>query len=116
MKTTMKTLAVIAMVAMSTFTFAKGNGGKSEKEVSPELDVRIVAVDESNVAVTFAKLEGEEVKVKIYDAFGALVHKEKETEGTAFLKKFNMSALPSGEYTYMVANDLYSVKKVITKD
>ncbi|UXP33136.1 T9SS type A sorting domain-containing protein [Reichenbachiella agarivorans] len=116
MKTTFKTIAIAVMVAMSTLSFAGKNGEKAEKAVSAELAVRIVAVDEASVAVIFAKLEGEEVKVKIYDAYGALVHTEKETEGTSFTKKFDISALPAGDYTYMVANDLYSVKKVIAKN
>lgn len=118
MKTTFKTLAIAGLVAMSSLAFAEGKGGKEEKEtkVSAELNVRITELNEEAIAVTFAKLEGEEVMVKIYDAYGVLMHTEKETEGTAFLKKFDISALPAGAYTYMVANDMYAVKKVITKE
>lgn len=116
MKTTIKTLAIAGLVAMSTLTFAEGKEGKEEAKVSPELKVRITELDENNIAVMFAKLDGEEVKVKIYDAYGALMHTEKKTEGTEFLKKFDISALPTGEYTYMVANDMYAVKKIITKE
>ncbi|WP_147407491.1 hypothetical protein [Reichenbachiella sp. MSK19-1] len=118
MKTTIKTIAIAGLVAMSTLSFAGNKGEKSEKEVkvSPELDVRIVELNESSVAVTFAKLEGESVKVKIFDAYGVLMHTEKQSEGKAFLKRFDVSALPAGDYTYMVANEMYAVKKVITKD
>ncbi|MGL1886877.1 MAG: T9SS type A sorting domain-containing protein [Reichenbachiella sp.] len=115
MKTmTIKTFALsLVVVLMSTVAFADE---KSEKEVSPELDVQITKSADSKVVIKFTKLEGEVVKVKIYDAYGTLVFSDKEAEGSKYSKRFDLSAFPAGNYTYKVSNELYSVSKVVAKN
>ncbi|RJE72848.1 T9SS type A sorting domain-containing protein [Reichenbachiella sp. MSK19-1] len=110
MKTTIKTIALTLMVACSSLAFA---GEKAEKVVSPELKVQIKATADSKVIVIFDKLEGEEVKVRIYDNYGALIYSDKKVEGAKYAKAFDLSAYPAGNYAYTVSNDVYSVKKTI---
>lgn len=111
MKTTIKTIALsLLVVAMSNLAFASE---KSEKAISPELDVHISPLADAKVAVIFQKLEGEVVKVKIYDAEGALIYTDRKVKGTSYGKKFSLEQYPAGKYTYKVSNNLYSVSKVI---
>ncbi|MBU2912408.1 MULTISPECIES: T9SS type A sorting domain-containing protein [Reichenbachiella] len=113
MKTTIKTIALTLMVACSSLAFAGEKAEKSEKVVSPELKVQIKATADSKVIVIFDKLEGEEVKVRIYDNYGALIYSDKKVEGAKYAKAFDLSAYPAGNYAYTVSNDVYSVKKTI---
>lgn len=110
MKTTIKIIALALLVAVSTSTFA---ADKAEKIVSAELNVQIRSAADSKVVVRFDKLEGEEVSVKIYDAYGALIYSDKDVEGTSYAKAFDLSKYPAGKYAYVVANDVYSVKKIV---
>lgn len=118
MKIQIKTIALslilsIIIVGFSSLAFASE---KAEKVVSPELDVRITPLADTQVAVIFHKLEGEVVKVKIYDNDGSLIYIDKEGKGTSYTKKFNLEQYPAGKYTYKVSNDVYSVTKVIELD
>ncbi|UXP30923.1 T9SS type A sorting domain-containing protein [Reichenbachiella agarivorans] len=112
MKTTLKTIALSLMIAMSTLAVA---GEKTEKMISPELKVQISPLAGSKVAVTFNKLEGELVKVKIYDAYGALIYADKDVNSSKYAKAFDLSAYPAGKYSYSVSNDVYSVTKTVEK-
>lgn len=111
MKMTIKTIALsLLVVTMSNFAFA---GEKSGKIVSPELQVQITPLVGTQVAVTFNKLEGEVVKVKIYDTEGSLIYTDKKIDGTSYNKKFNLKEYPAGRYSYKVSNEVYSVTKVV---
>ncbi|PIB35050.1 hypothetical protein BFP72_06395 [Reichenbachiella sp. 5M10] len=110
MKTTIKTIALSLFVAMSTLAFA---GEKADKVVSSELNVQILAMADAKVAVKFNKLEGEVVKVKIYDAYGALIYSDKDVANTTYAKSFDLSAFPAGQYSYSVSNGVYSVTKTM---
>ena len=110
MKTTLRTIALSLLVAFSTSAFA---GEKAEKVVSPELNVQIKATADSKVVVMFNKLEGELVKVKIFDAYGALIYTDKDVASSKYAKAFDLSAFPAGKYSYSVSNDVYSVSKVV---
>ncbi|PIB35711.1 hypothetical protein BFP72_10055 [Reichenbachiella sp. 5M10] len=110
MKQTVKTIALTLFVAMSSLAYA---GEKSEKALSPELKVQIQAMADSRVAVKFSKLEGEVVKVKIYDAYGSLIYSDKDVANTKYAKSFNLSAYPAGKYSYSVSNGVYSVTKTV---
>lgn len=110
MKTTLKTIALSLLVALSTSAIAADN---ADKVVSSELNVQIRQAEESKVVVRFDKLAGEEVKVKIYDAYGALIYSDKDVDSTSYAKAFNLSAYPAGKYAYVVSNEVYSVKKIV---
>lgn len=113
MKTTIKTIALTLFVALTSVAYAGENAEKAEKVVSPELNVQIRAMADAKVAVIFDKLEGEEVKVKIYDTYGALIFSDKDVKSAKYAKAFDLSAYPAGKYAYSVSNDVYSVKKTI---
>ncbi|MCV9386582.1 T9SS type A sorting domain-containing protein [Reichenbachiella ulvae] len=110
MKTTLKTIALSLLVAISTSAFA---ADKVEKVVSSELNVQIRSAADSKVVVRFDKLVGEEVIVKIYDTEGTLIYSDKDVDSTTYAKAFDLSAYPAGKYAYEVSNDVYSVKKIV---
>lgn len=105
-----KIIALSLLVAVSTSTFA---AEKAEKVVSSELNVQIRPTAQSKVVVRFDKQEGEKVTVKIYDAYGSLIYTDKDVDGTTYAKAFDLSNYPAGKYAYVVANDVYSVKKIV---
>ncbi len=111
MKTIKVVLLVVAMV-LSNGAFA---GTERATKSSAELDVTIEAQLDGKVIVGFEKLPEESVEIKIYDSKGALIHSEKVISSTLVLKRFDLSKFPAGKYSYMVANDLFSVTKVIEK-
>jgi len=109
----MKTIAFIALITISNVSFALG--GKSENAVSSELNVQIRSLEDGMILVKFDKKQGETVRVKILDSTGELLYNEKDKQNSKFAKRYNISALPSGKYTYVVANKVYSIRKVMEK-
>ena len=108
---TVKGLLLLTVMVLSNGVFAGTN--KSEK-ASEELEVKIEAQADGKVIVGFEKLASEKVQIKIYSSEG-LVHSETVKDATLVLKRYDLSKLPSGKYTYSVSNDIYSVTKVIEK-
>jgi len=108
---TLKSLVIVAALAITSVAFAKDNEVKSPKE----LDVKIMVQNDGKVLVGFEKLAEDKVAIKIYNQAGELVHNEIINDLTTVLKRFDLSHLPAGKYTYTVSNDEYSVSKVIEK-
>jgi hypothetical protein len=108
---TLKSLIFVAALAIASGANAKDNEVKSRKE----LDVKIMVQNDGKVLVGFEKLADDKVAIKIYNQAGELVHSEKVKDITMVLKRFDLSHLPSGKYTYTVSNDEYSVSKILEK-
>ena len=108
---TVKGLLFAVVLVLSNVAFA---GTNKNERASSELDVTIEAQVDGKVIVGFEKLEGEKVQIKIYGTEG-LIHSETIKDASKILKRYDLSNLPSGDYTYSVSNDLYSVTKVIEK-
>ncbi len=113
MNTTIKTALLSLFVLVSTLSFA---GSKNKKVVSSELNVVIATIDDAKVMVRFQKLEGEVVRVRIFDAEGNLIYADRDVDSRMYAKSFDLSAFPAGQYRYKVENDLYTVTKVVEKN
>ena len=110
-----KTLNSILLGAFVLFASVATAGDKNEKNVSPELDVKIHQIDQSKVMVAFEKLEGEVVTVTISNPSGIKIFSDQKEEGIKYVKSFDISEYPAGRYSYSVDNGRYSVTKVIEK-
>jgi len=91
-------------------------GTEKPTKSSAELKVTIEAQLDGRVILGFEKLPEETVQITIYDAAGSLIHSESVSTNTVILKRFDLSKYPAGKYSYMVSNDLFSVRKVIIKN
>jgi len=103
-------LAVIMVSTISVFA----DTGKAVKS-SAELQVTIEAQLDGKVIVGFEKLAEEKVNIKIFDAYGSMIHSESVKESKVVLKRFDLSNWPAGKYTYEVSNNVFTLSKVIEK-
>ena len=112
----MKTLKItlIALFAMVSVTaFAKT--GKFDETKVAALDVAIEQQRSGKVLVGFENHGAEVVKIRIYNAEGEAVYSERIKKSDLVLKRFDVSALPAGEYSYEVSTTGYAVEKTLTK-
>ena len=113
MKTTFRKMGLIAgMLLISAVTFAEGGKGKSS-ETSEYLDVQVFPLQDKMVRMSFHKLQDEKVRINVYDQYGERLHNEIVKDKTVVLKKFDMTNVPAGDYSFEVYNDVYSMKKTI---
>ncbi len=111
MKTTIFTKGLIAgLLLISSVAVA---GGNKKVENSDYLNVKVTPLGNKSVYMNFEKLEGEKVQITIYDANGVKVYGEKVKDQTEVKKKYNLSKLPAGKYSFEVANDVYLMKKTV---
>ncbi|WP_109833120.1 hypothetical protein [Reichenbachiella versicolor] len=104
---------LIAMVLLLVSLVAVEAG--KLKEASLKLDVVIVEQNNGKVLVGFYKKPTEAVRINIYDSDGFKLYSERVAKGKVMLKRFDMSQLPDGDYSYEVTNRVYSEEKIITK-
>lgn len=111
MKTTfVKTGLMVGLLLISGLTLAEGEKNSLN---SAYLDVEVTPVEGQMVTVKFHKLEEEQVRINIYDTYGVRVHEEKVLDKTAVAKRFDLSQLPAGTYSFEVSNDIYLMKRTI---
>ena len=110
----MKKLLLIALILASTLVYAKT--GKLEETKTSTLEVSIVEQNSGKVLVGFDCIESEKIKVSIKDASGNIIYSSSYKNGGVKLIKFDVSALPSGEYEYEVSKGKHSISKLISKD
>lgn len=111
MNTTLVKRGLIAgLLLISTLSFAKE---KKEALSSPYLNVKVTPLENKWVSMKFQKLQGEKVKIAIYDQFGVKLYEEKVLDKTIVLKKFDMYAVPAGMYSFEVSNDIYLMKRTV---
>ncbi|MFY0650760.1 MAG: hypothetical protein JXQ96_01940 [Cyclobacteriaceae bacterium] len=111
MKTTFLKKGLIAGLLLIS-GLALAEGGKSSTN-SAYLDVKVTSLDNKMVQMSFKKLQEEKVQINIYDAYGVRVYDEKIQDKTAVLKKFDLSNLPAGSYSFEVSNDIYLMKRTV---
>ena len=98
---------------LSTMAFAKT--GKFDETKTASIDVAIEKQISGKVLVGFEKFGSDVVKIKIYDNEGNTVYTERVKKATLMLKRFDVSELPTGEYTYEVSTPDYAVEKTYEK-
>ncbi len=111
----MKTVKGLLLAVVLVLTNGAFAGTNKNETASAELEVKIEAQADGKVIVGFEKLETEKVQIKIFSDLG-LVHSETVKDSKKILKRFDLSNLPAGRYSYTVTNGLYSVTKVIEKE
>ena len=107
----MKMRLIAGLLLISTLAVA--NDGKKSRINSEELKVTVTPNQFNNVLVHVYKQEGEEVKIKVYDRRGDLLHQERISENDEILQPYDLSELPQGEYTFEVSNDIFRMKKTV---
>lgn len=113
MKTTFVKKGLIAgLLLISGLTFAEG-GKDSSSANSAYLDVSVKPLGNKEVSMKFEKLADEQVKINVYDRNGVRLHGEKVKGKTLVWKRFDMSNLPEGKYSFEVSNDIYLMKKTV---
>lgn len=111
---TLKSLLIAAVLCTSASAFAK-TGELFEETKTAAIDVVIEQQKSGKVLVGFEKFGSDVVKIKIYDQEGNAVYAEKVKKAPLVLKRFDMSQLPAGNYSYEVSIEDYSVEKTITR-
>ncbi|WP_109830953.1 T9SS type A sorting domain-containing protein [Reichenbachiella versicolor] len=110
MKTIKSTLiAILTLVSVSAFA----KTGKLDETKTAALDVVIEQQKSGKVLVGFENMSTNVVKIKIYDTNGSAVYSKRIKDANLMLKRFDLSALPAGEYSYEVSSAGYSVEKTI---
>ncbi|WP_109833118.1 hypothetical protein [Reichenbachiella versicolor] len=107
-----RNILIATIIVLASFSVA--TAGKL-KEASAKLNIVIVEQNTGKVLVGFEKKETESVRINIYDPNGYRVYTERVKSGTVMLKRFDVSQLPAGEYSYEVTNYVYSEEKAIEK-
>lgn len=121
MKTrTIKNGMIAGLLLFASAAFAGTNNNIDTKESSQYLDVKITLNDKNIVFVNFEKKADELVKIKISDRAGTLLHTERVEDKTAILKRYNISKLPEGTYSFEVSNEVsnevYLMRQKLPKD
>ncbi|WP_109830948.1 hypothetical protein [Reichenbachiella versicolor] len=111
---TLKSLLIAVVLFASTSVFAK-TGKLLDETKTAAIDVVIEQQRSGKVIVGFEKFGSDIVKIKIYDEEGNAVYSERVKKATLMLKRFDVSLLPEGDYSYEVSIADYAVEKTITK-
>lgn len=106
-------LLVIATLTLSTVTFAEIHGVET-KEVS-EVKANIFTQSNGMVFIQLDNPEDSKVRIAIKDERGVLLHSETVKKDIKTVKRFDVSNLPAGTYSYEVNSADYSVIKKIVK-
>jgi hypothetical protein len=97
--------AKIVIASLLTLISLQGFSSDKNNTVSSRVDLRLVKHEDQLVyrLMYQSAIQGL-VKVSIYDASGALMLTERIQNQTGFIRPYNFSALPVGEYTIEVSD------------
>lgn len=112
MKATFKLFAIIAFLTVSGAALA--NVDKADKEIIT--DANIIRLNNDMVYVQLKKSASVKLNIVVKDQVGNVLHTEIVKGSTEMLKRFDISKLPSGIYTYEVYNKDYSLSKRIERE
>lgn len=109
----MKSLKLI-MIVLLLATVAKANDTEKGQSNTPEANIFTHGTD-----MVFVQLQNpinHKIKIAIVDQDGVVLHSETIKKDLKVLKRFDMSQLPSGQYSYRISSDSYAVSKKIEKN
>ena len=106
-------LTVIAVLALTTAALA--NVDKAGKKESAEVKANIFSHNNDMVYVQLINPADSKVRIAITDQHGEVLHREVITKDLKVLKRFDISNLPEGLYSYKVSNESYSIVRKIEK-
>ena len=110
---TLKSTLIALILLVATAAVAKT--GKLDETKTASIDVVIEQQKSGKVLVGFEKFNSDVVKIKIADSQGNAVYSARVKKASTVLKRFDVSELPAGEYTYVVSTTDHSVEKTIIK-
>lgn len=106
-------LIVIASLILTTAALAKTEeAGKIEKK---EVSTNIFSQSNDMVFLQLTNPSNSKIRIAILDQKGEVLHEEIIKEDLEILKRYDISKLPSGVYSYKVSNDSFTVVKKIEK-
>ncbi|UXX79245.1 T9SS type A sorting domain-containing protein [Reichenbachiella carrageenanivorans] len=106
-------LIVIATLTLSSVATAKIHGaGTKETE---EIKANIVNRNDNMVFVQLENPVDSKVRIVITDEAGVTLYSETVKKDVKTVKRYDVSNLPAGVYSYKVYNGAYSIKKEIEK-
>ncbi|WP_420582598.1 T9SS type A sorting domain-containing protein [Reichenbachiella sp.] len=106
-------LTVVAFFALTTSALAHVD--KAGKEERTEVKANIFSHSNDMVYLQLVNPADSKIQIAIIDQKGKTLHSETVKKDLAILKRFDVSALPSGLYSYKVSNKYYTVIKKIEK-
>ncbi|WP_456458030.1 T9SS type A sorting domain-containing protein [Reichenbachiella sp.] len=106
-------LTVIAIFALTTAALAHVD--KAGKEERTEVKANIFSHTNDMVYLQLENPADSKVQIAIIDQKGETLHSETVKKDLTILKRFDVSALPSGMYSYKVSNEDYTIIRKIEK-
>ncbi|UXX77702.1 hypothetical protein N7E81_10010 [Reichenbachiella carrageenanivorans] len=107
------TLLVIATLTISSAATAKIHGADTKE--TAEVKANIVTRSDDMIFVQLDNPVDSKVRIVITDEAGVTLHRETVKKDVKVVKRYDVSNLPAGTYSYTVYNDNYSIKKNIEK-
>ncbi|UXX79244.1 hypothetical protein N7E81_17970 [Reichenbachiella carrageenanivorans] len=106
-------LLVIATLTLSSVATAKIHGADAKE--TAEVKANIVNINGNMIFVQLENPADSKVKIVITDEAGITLYSETVKKDVKTVKRYDVSNLPAGTYSYEVYNDAYSIKKKIEK-
>ncbi|UXX80133.1 T9SS type A sorting domain-containing protein [Reichenbachiella carrageenanivorans] len=111
----MKALKLLVIAILTLTTAALANVNEVGKKESAEINAQIFSQSNDLIYVQLDNPADNKVKIVITDMDGVLLHNETIKKDLKVLKRFDVSNLPSGLYSYKVSSDSYTIVKKIEK-
>lgn len=111
----MKALKLLVLTILTLSSAALANVDKAEKNKTIEAEAQIFSHDD----MIFVQLQNpvdSKLQLTIADQNGVILHKEIIKKDLKVLKRYDVSNLPAGLYSYKVSGDAYTVIKKIEKE
>lgn len=111
----MKALKLTVFAILAFTTAALANVDKAGKKESTEVKANIFSHTNDMVYLQLVNPTNSKVRIVILDQKGETLHSETIKKDLSILKRFDISGLPSGLYSYKVSNEDYTVIRKIEK-
>lgn len=111
----MKALKLTVFAILAFTTAALANVDKAGKKESTEVKANIFSHTNDMVYLQLVNPTDSKVRIVILDQKGETLHSETIKKDLSILKRFDISGLPSGLYSYKVSNEDYTVIRKIEK-
>lgn len=108
----MQTVFVL-ILAIGTFTTSLAQKEATTSSTNAS-SVDVVAHQQDGVwMVTYQAPQPGVVLIRLYDAWGNMIHRTRLTDQQLFTKAFSLTSLPSGDYTFVVSSEEGSYRETV---
>ena len=112
----MKALKLLVLTILTLSSAALANVDKVGKNKATEVEAQIFSHDDDMVFVQLQNPVDSKLQLTIADQNGVILHKEIIKKDLKVLKRYDVSNLPAGLYSYKVSGEAYTVIKKIEKE